>query len=197
MDTVETTKHNELEQQFNQQRIINDKLLRKYVIARTKNIPYEYLVILFGAVILMVFGIAAHQHFGLQWPVIVAVCSALVLTALYKLFIALPISKGNITTTQTKDLQHKLLQYKKRDVIGSTCAMLILAATLVWLAFELRYVFTRHYSIFENNDERGAFVFFVTIAAVIIIVLGSICEIYSTSKDIDSIVEDINELKID
>lgn len=196
MDTIKTSKNNELEQQFNQQRMINDKLLRKYVIARTKNVPYEYLYILFAAVMAIGFGIAAHQHLSLQWPVIVTTCFALLLTALYKLIISLPLSKGNIIMMDSKDLQHKLLQYKKRNVIGSICAMLIITTMLLWLAFELRYIFIWHFSSFENNDKIGVFVFTITIVITIIIVLTSIYDSYSTSRNIDSIVEDINELKI-
>lgn len=197
MDTLETTNNNELEQQFDQQRIINDKLLRKYIIARTKSIPYEFLSLLLAAVLTLGLGIIAHHYLYLEWPVIVAICSALVLTALYKLIISLPLSKGNITMMCPNDLPHKLLQYKKRDIIGSTCAVLIVTATLVWLAFELRDVCTWHFSRFENNDEIGDLFFFLTIVVTIIIALAGIYDIYSTSKNIDSIVEDINELKID
>lgn len=197
MDTLETTKNNELEQQFDQQRVINDKLLRKYIIARTKSIPYDFLSFLLAAVMIIGLGIIAHHYLYLEWPVIVTICSALVLTALYKLIISLPLSKGNITMMCSNDLPHKLLQYKKRDFIGSTCAMIILTATLVWLAFELHDVCTWHFSNFENNDKIGALVFFLTIVVTIIIALAGIYDIYSTSKNIDSIVEDINELKID
>ena len=197
MDTLETTKNKEMEQHLNHQKEINDKLLHKYVIARTKNIPYEYIPILICAIIALGLGIAANLQFGMRWSVIVTVCSAFLLLALYKLIISLPLSKGNITMMNLQVLQHTLLQFKKRNIIGSICFMFIITASLVWLAFELRYIFTRRFLQFKIDESSGVFAFIVTIAFALIIALTFVYDIYTTSEDIDSIVEDINSLKID
>lgn len=190
MQPQETVQTSEMEQQVNHQKEINDKLLHKYVIARTKYISSNSMAKIVLVILIIVLGIIAKVAFNLDWPAIVAVCLSLTAAVIYDLIISLPLSKGNLEVASSQDFQGILLKHKKYDIIGTAVYLPLMTAAVVWFAFELRDSFVLRHEGAEN------FIFWAVIVYSLMVVVAVIVDTSNKSKDIDSIVEDIKELKI-
>ena len=204
METLETTQGVGNEQQLHnqeevilRQRKINDKLLHKYVISQVEDFTSDKIVIIIGSIILIGIGVWACLRFHLQWSVVMAVCSLFTLAGLYDIIISIPLSKGNLTVTSSQSLQHTLLQYKRRDIIGTVIFLIPITVALMFLAFELREVFILRFWGIKIADELGNFAFVITVFLTLIIVCVSVANTCATSKKIDDIIEDIHEFIID
>ena len=191
---MEDIKNSEAEHQINHLKIVNDKLLHRYVIARTESFPNGISHIMVS-ILLMGLGIWCHFEFGLNWSVIVAVCLTVLIVGLFEMLNAYPLSKGRLTITSTPDLQRTLFRYKKWCLIGTAVFLPLIAAVFLWLAFELRYVFTKIFLGFVIDDRLGMGVFVVTILLTLIQIGEIVSNTYSTSKTIDNLVAEIEEFR--
>lgn len=197
MENPTTLQNSELEQQIRRQKEVNEKLLRKYVIAQTRSFFGGQYGIFIFCVVLVALGIFANLQFDLKWTVIVAICSAFFMGGLYNLIITLPLTKGNLTISSIHNLQPTLLRYKKCDLIGTAILLPILTALLIWLAFELYDLFTDHFWVSEIDKRKGIVASVYTILFTLLIVIGGIYDTYSKAKAIDDLVADIEECKLD
>ena len=125
-----------------------------------------------------------------------AICLSVLLFEFYKLIISTPLSKGNLTVTNSRDLQNTLLQFKKRRSISYCIFLPIITAALIWFAFEMREAFTERLLGFSIDETKGNIIFGAIILLTVLSLLLNVTTTYSTLKDIDNIVEDINELKL-
>ena len=196
MENSATLQNGEMELIISRQKVVNDKLLRKYVIARTSNYGglSAFFLLCFPLVLI---GIMAHQLFGLEWPVIIAICSLFFVIGIYSLIISIPLNEGNLITTSIPNLQPTLLKYKTRGVIGGTILLSILTFLFLWLAFEVYYLFSDHFLGIEIDNRKGIIASGVVIIFMALIVILGFYTIYKTSKDIDNLVADIEECKLE
>ena len=186
-----------MEQQISHQKEVNEKLLRKYVISQTRSYSGEQYSYFLVCLLLIALGVYANLQFGLKWQVIVAICSTFFIGGLYYLFISLPLTEGSLTITDIANLQSALLRYKKCDLIGTTIFLTIITALFIWLAFELYDIFTERFWKFEIDNRKGIFAAMATIGLTVIMVLLSIVSTYFSSKNIDDLVADIEECKLE
>lgn len=197
MENLTSMQNTGIEQQISYLKEVNDKLLRKYIIAQTKDYFGDQFVLFATGILFVVLGIFANQQFGLKWPVIVAICSTFFLGGLYYLIISLPLSKGNLTITNIQNLQPTLLKYKKCDIIGTAILLPVITGLFIWLAFELYDLFTERIWIFEIDNRPGVYASVITIIFTLLLIFSGIYSTYNSSKHIDSLVVDIEECKFE
>lgn len=190
MANSETVQSSEMEQQESHQIENNDKLLNKYVIARTNYFPSSSKALIVSACSLTGFillGLGAIVLLDVQWPVIVALCLVIVASCISELIIAIPLGKGNLTVASSQDLKRILLDYKKHDLISSAIFIPLWIAVSVWLAFALRDI------SFVKSEGLENYAFWCTLAVFSIPTVGDIISTCYRSKTIDSIIEDVEK----
>ena len=185
----------ETQQQVDNLKEINDKLLHKYVAKVTDAQWNQILCAAPVCVILVVFlGILANQEFGLNWPVIIAVWTCCICTFLCDIINAYPLSKGCITITPAHALRETLLKYGWRDRVSTAIFLPIIMGVFIWLAFELRHALNYHFLGLEIRDKIGDLVFWGTLLVGFVSVLGAMINTFhSTSGLINSLVADIDD----
>ena len=195
MENEEIKKSFETQQQVNHLKVANDKLLHKYVAEVT---DAHWSGILWPAPICIILviplGIIANQEFGLNWSVIIAFGACCFCVFLCDIINAYPLSKGNIIITPAYALRETLLKYGWRDRVTTAIYLPIILGVFIWLAFELRHTLNHHVLGLEIRDKISDLVFWATLLAGFISVIGSIIHTYySTSRLINSLVADIDE----
>lgn len=179
----------EKEQQITQLKSVNEKLLRKYIIVRTKG----YRGFPAFSLLLLYLGVFLISVKGLNWSIIVSILFSLIIGLVYFIIIRLPLSKGNLSVTPIQKLKPTLLKYRKLDIIGTTIFLLIITATLIWLAIELYSIYTIRFWFIEIDNRVGKIAYQATILITLIIILSTIISTYQDSDDIGSLVADIDE----
>ena len=197
MENSTTLQNPGMEQQISLLKEVNDKLLRKYIMAQTRNFFGQQYGLFLICILFVALGIFANLQFGLKWPVIVAICSTFFIWGLYYLVISLPLSKGNLSITNIENLQPILLKYKKCEIIGTTILLPIITTLFIWLAFELYDLFTDRIWIFEIDNRYGIVASVITIIFTLILILSAIYTTYNSSQYIDSLVAEIEECKFE
>jgi hypothetical protein len=193
--------NNEMKQSFEAQqvghlKVVNDKLLHKYVAEVTDARWRETLWLAPLYVIVFIpLGILANLKIGLNWPVIITFWACCFCTFLCDIINTYPLSKGSIIITPAHALRETLLKYGWRDRVSTAIYLPIVLGIFIWLAFELRHTLNYHVLGLEIQDKISDFVFWVTLFTGFIIVLGSIIQTYySTSRLINRLVADIDDL---
>ena len=196
METTNNVELKDLEQKINSQQMTNEKLLRKYVIARTGSFCDSVTPLIFFTILITSLAIWAHFQFDLKWPIIIAVCLVFFFKLLFEIVSTIPLSKGNLIVTKVSELQPKLLKYKKSNLLFYSIFIPVFIGILVWLAFELRDIFANHFLGIEYDKNPGQFAFVITIGAALAGLIGLVSELFSKSKAVDKLVAEIDELKL-
>ena len=190
MANSETVQSSEMEQQESHQIENNDKLLNKYVIARTNFLPSSSKLLIgsaFVLTVLILLGIVAIVVLDVQWPAIVALCLVAIFSCISDVIIAIPLGKGNLTVASSQDLKRILLDYKKHDLISSAIFIPLWIAVSVWLAFAVRDI------SFVKSEGLENYALLSTLAVFLIVPVGASISTYFRSKKIDSIIEDVEK----
>ena len=188
----------ELEQKIDSQQMINEKLLRKYVIARTEDFSSSggIVALVLLSVFLVVLGLLGHFKFDLKWPVIIAICSAVIIALLFEIHNRFPLSKGNLAITKISDFQPTLLKYKKSNLLFYSIFTPVFIGLFVWLAFELRTIFTKDLWGLEYDARFANFVFMLVIIFTIMMLIALVVDMFTKSRAVDRLVAEIDELYI-
>lgn len=195
MENNEKKQSFEAQQQVSHLKVVNDKLLHKYVAEVTDAEWRGALWIAPICIILIIpLGIIANLIIGLNWPVIIAFWACCFCTILCDIINAYPLSKGSIIITPAQALRETLLKFGWRDRVSTAIYLPIVLGVFIWLAFELRHTLNYHVLGLEIQDKISDFVFWGTLFGGFISVIGSIIQTYySTSRLINSLVADIDE----
>lgn len=187
-----------MQQQISNLKTINNKLLQKYVAEKT-NSKWEGVMAALALIIIVLvpLGIIANIKIDLGWPVIISfwICSSVF--AMCGIFNTHPISKGSINVTPVNMLRQTLLSYCKRNRITTAICLPFFLGVFIWLAFALRHAINYQFLSFEIANDNSDIAFWITISIGVICTLAAlISTYYSTPKEINELVAEIDEFNV-
>ena len=186
----------ETQQRIDNLKAVNEKLLRRYLVEKTKSYWENALGALIVSIVFCVtFGIVANRIIQLGWPVIIVFSIILITITACDAYNAYPLSKWNIALTPVHELRQTLVKFGKRDRITVAVLLPFFLVGAIWLAFELREAFYNNYYSEMSYDVTGDFAFWCCVLVGVMGVVGSlIYTYYLIPKRISELIAEIDEL---
>jgi len=174
-------------------RQLNDQLLHKYIISKTKYFWMNALTLgIFLFLFVLIGGFFANKYIGLQWPVIIVILVTILAGTITSLIYNYKLSESELGSMPIMNVRKRLQNHISYLRIGMYIGLIVVPILFVWLAFQVREALTVSFLSVTIDDTDASIFFYIILAIGFISTIAIVPDIISRISLMNSLIRDID-----